>query len=90
MPLLGDAYAKETPESPAKDARAVTPADGSDLPDGICKSLYVGGTGAIALDTALGNTVTFSGIPAGTILPVQVKRVRSTGTTATSIVALYV
>jgi hypothetical protein len=38
---------------------------------------------------ALGTTLTFTGVQAGSILPIQVKRVYSTDTTATGIVALY-
>lgn len=71
----------------AYDAAAVTPADGGSLRP--TRALYVGGAGNIKVDMALGSTVTFSGALAGTILPVQVTRVYSTGTTATNIVALY-
>ena len=86
---LGNPFGQVTPNSPANDGVAVTPADGSDLTGGICKSLYIGGTGNVNVDTANGTTVVFAGLPAGSILPVRVKRVRSTSTTATSIVALY-
>ena len=36
-----------------------------------------------------GNAVTFAGVPAGTVLPLRTRRVRSTGTTADDIVALF-
>lgn len=70
---------------------AVTPADGSDLPkSGL---LYVGGTGAVKVDTIGGDTLTFSGVPAGQYLgapcPIRVKKVYATGTTATNMVAVY-
>lgn len=51
--------------------------------------LYIGGTGNVSVQTIGGNSATFVGVPAGTTLPVQVIRVNSTGTTATSIVALW-
>jgi hypothetical protein len=51
--------------------------------------LYVGGTGSVSVQTIGGDSASFVGVPAGTILPVQVLRVNSTGTTATSIVALW-
>jgi hypothetical protein len=71
----------------AYDASSVTPSDSADiLPT---RGLYIGGAGDVKVDMALGNTVTFVGLLAGSILPVQVKRVYSTDTTATSIVALY-
>lgn len=86
----GNKYLPETPESPAKLAEAVTPADGSDLPSGPCKSLYVGGAGNIVVHMAGDDAqVTFVGVVAGSILPIQVARVRATSTTATNIVALY-
>lgn len=50
--------------------------------------LYVGTAGNVAVITAGGDEVTFTGIPAGTFVPVQVTRVKSTGTTASTILAL--
>lgn len=74
---------------PAHGARAVTPADGGALPDGICRALWVGGAGNVNVITADGDTTLFSAVPAGTILPVQCQSVQATSTTATLIVALY-
>jgi hypothetical protein len=71
----------------AYDASAVTPSDSTDLLP--TRGLYIGGAGNIKVDMALGNTVTFNGLLAGTVLPVQVVKVYSTDTTATDIVALY-
>jgi hypothetical protein len=50
--------------------------------------LYVGGAGNVAVTTIGGDIVTFSGVPAGTIIPVQVIKVAS-ATTATLINALW-
>ena len=74
--------------APAMEVAAVTPNDSADLPNGICRGLYIGGAGTLVLDTYSTTNVTFAGLVAGTVLPVQAKRVR-TSTTATSIVALY-
>lgn len=52
------------------------------------KALFIGGTGNLKVTTNQGDVVTFSGLAAGSILPVQVKRVWSTGSTATLVVAL--
>jgi hypothetical protein len=52
-------------------------------------SLYVGGAGNVSVVTIGGDTATFFSVPAGTILPVQVIKLRSTSTTATNIVALW-
>jgi hypothetical protein len=79
---------------PATGARAVTPTDNTAIP--VTRALYVGGAGNIVVKmadvvdpTAAGNTVTFTGVLAGSVLPISVKCVNSTSTTATSIVALY-
>lgn len=73
----------------AQNAVAVTPDNSTDLPGGPCRALYVGTTGDISLIPAGGSSaVTFAAVAVG-ILPVAVKRVRATSTTATNIVALY-
>lgn len=74
--------------APAMEAIAVTPSDSVDLPKGIARALFIGGAGSVVLDTYNNTSITFAGLAAGTILPVQTKRVR-TSSTATSIVALY-
>ena len=51
--------------------------------------LFAGAAGDIDLITVDGDTVLFKGIVAGQFLPVQVKRVKATSTTATDIVALW-
>lgn len=73
---------------PANDAAAVTPNDTTQL-SFVTRGLYVGGAGNVAVLMASGQTVTFVGVPAGTVLPIRIARVNSTSTTATSIVALY-
>ncbi len=67
---------------------AVTPSDSTDLTG--ARAVYVGVTGNVALMALYDSTaVTLTAVPAGTILPVRIKRVMSTNTTATSIVAIY-
>ena len=51
--------------------------------------LYVGGTGNVSVITIGGDQITFNGVPAGTTLPIQVIKLRSTGTTATLVNALW-
>lgn len=72
--------------------RAVTPSDTTDLAlgsRGYPRCLYVGVTGNVAV-IALGDdsAVTLSNVPVGWF-PIAVKKVMSTNTTASSIVALY-
>jgi hypothetical protein len=87
MPDLYGSYLSGL-DSPALGAASVTPSDSTDLSTW-ARSLYVGGAGNINVVTVNGSTVLFSSVPAGFILPVRVKRVLSTSTTATNIVALY-
>ena len=75
-----------SPDSCAGSAVAITTAN-SDLAHPV-RSLYVGGAGNVRVTTVNGQDVTFVGVQAGTILPISVKRVWSTSTTATSIVGL--
>jgi len=51
--------------------------------------LYVGGTGNVSVVTIGGDIIVFNGVPAGTTLPIQVRKLRATGTTATLINALW-
>lgn len=54
-------------------------------------ALWVGGAGNVKLTTVYGETVTFTSVPAGTMLPVRGSVVYSTanGTTASNVVALW-
>jgi hypothetical protein len=72
----------------ATGGEAVTPSDSAELTK-FARALYVGGTGNISVITTDGSTLTFSNYPDQTWLPVQCKQVKSTGTTATSIVAVW-
>jgi hypothetical protein len=67
-------------------AAAITPSDSVNITPCV---VFAGVGGAIKVTTFNGDEVTFSGVSAGTCLPVQVIRVWSTGTTATSLVAIY-
>lgn len=75
---------------PATSLAAVSPHASNALPGGTCRGLWVGAAGDVSIvaesDAA---AVTIVGVPAGTLLPIRAKAVRVSGTTATSIVALY-
>ena len=68
-------------------ATASTPSDSADLTTP--SVVYVGGSGDVKVTTAQGDTVTFVGVIPGGVLPVQVIRVWSTGTTATYMLRIY-
>lgn len=55
----------------------------------LTRALWVGGAGDVAVRMADGSTPTYSAVPAGTLLPFQVDKVLSTGTTATLIIAVF-
>ena len=73
--------------SPSSYYAVVSPSDSADLVY-VSRGLYVGGAGNITVIDMDGNSVLFTAVPAGTILPIRAARVMSTGTTATAIVAL--
>lgn len=75
--------------APAKSWRSITASDSVDLPHGMCRAIYVGVTGHIAVVGEDGVSVTFYNAAAGSILALQAKKVKSTGTTATNLIALY-
>lgn len=69
-------------DSPASKAFAITPSDSTDLPD-VTRGLYTGTGGTIVLIlTDDASAVTLNSVPAGTVLPLRVRRVLATGTTA--------
>lgn len=74
-------------ESPATHGFAVTPNDGADLAE-ITRAIYVGASGNLAVTLASGADVTLAGVPGGTLLPLRLRRIKATGTSATSIVGL--
>lgn len=71
--------------SSARNAVAVTKSDATVLTDII--GLFIGGAGDVTVVTSAGDTVLFASVPAGSILPIVVTKVKSTGTSATNIVA---
>ena len=79
---------------PARGAFAVTKSDVTVF-DNVspnpppARSLYVGGTGDVAVQFVDGTTAIFKAVPTGFILPIHVNKVLATGTTATAILGLY-
>ena len=64
----------------------ITADDGNALlPDAV----YVGGAGNVVAVAEDGSTATFTAVVAGTVLLIPPKRVNSTSTTATAMIALY-
>lgn len=74
--------------APASAAVSVTPHDGNLLPQGVCRTIYIGTGGNISVLTLDGSTVTIS-VSNYSYLYLYVQRVNSTYTTATNIITLY-
>jgi hypothetical protein len=73
--------------SPMTDGVAVTASDSTVLTT--TRAIFVGGAGNLAVVMSNGTTVTLTGVTAGSWLPLRVTKVKSTGTTATNIAALW-
>jgi hypothetical protein len=74
-------------DAPFTRASVITPHDTNEIAY-VTRGVYVGGAGTLTVVMQDGSTCLFSGIPAGTVLPIRVKIIKSTGTTATLIVAM--
>ena len=70
----------------ARSYAAVTKSDTTVL--AVFRAIYIGGEGAVKVGLSDGTAVIFSGLSAGSILPVYGNRIYSTDTTATLMVAL--
>lgn len=68
-------------------AFAITPSNSANLAN--VAVVYVGVAGNVRVTTAQGDDVTFLGLVAGTVIPVQVLKVWSTSTTATNLIGIY-
>jgi hypothetical protein len=75
--------------SPARNGFSITPDNSSDLST-TCRALFVGGSGDISVIlSADSSSIVLKNIPAGSVLPISVKRVEALLTTATDILGLY-
>lgn len=77
------------------DGFLITPSDSADISADAANTVgypscvvYIGGAGTMRVTTVKGTVMNFPGLIAGTILPVVVRRVHATGTTATPLNAV--
>lgn len=76
-------------DHPAYNAEVVTPDNTTELTN-VSRALYVGVGGDVSVQMAVtGTAIVFKNVPTGTILPIRIRRVNSTATTATNMVSLY-
>jgi hypothetical protein len=66
---------------------AVTPSDSVDLP-AMTEAIWAGGNGVVAAVEQDGTVVNFHCVT-GNVIPIKAKRINSTNTTASNLVALY-
>lgn len=74
-------------KTPYRDAVSITPNDTTIIP--VPSAVYVGGTGHLEVVMYGGSTVIFKSVPAGTVLEINVTKIKAANTTATFIIALY-
>jgi ethanolamine utilization microcompartment shell protein EutS len=74
-------------EGPAIGVLVITPSNTANLA-GSPRAIWVGGAGDVAVEMIDGSTGVLAGILAGTLMPVRVRKVLATGTTATGLVGL--
>lgn len=74
--------------SPVTNALAITPSDTDELAQ-VTRGVYVAVSGTLKVDMVDSGTVTFTALSAGVIHPIRCKKIYSTGTAATGIVAVW-
>lgn len=77
-------------DAPAKDLVAPTKHDSDNDPNGPFRAIYCGGSGDVKITTLAGTDVTIVDLAAGVLHPIGCKRIWSTGTTATDLLAVPV
>lgn len=89
MPAPGTSKGSDLLDTACTSAFAVVPSDVTVFgAGGQPRALYIGGAGNVAVTMSDGSSVTFTAVPVGAILPLNVIQVRATGTTATNIVGM--
>jgi len=74
-------------DAPAGHGFAIVPHDSDELSE-VTRALYVGSAGNLALVLASGAAVTLTGVAGGAILPLRVRQVKASNTSAGAIVGL--
>lgn len=73
---------------PAIAAFSISPSDQSYLPY-ITRAVFIGSAGNLAVMMFNGDIVVFTNVVAGSVLPIRVVKVFSTGTTVISLLGMY-
>ena len=75
--------------SPPEDAASITPGDAGSELSHVTRALYVGVAGDLVLLMQGGATVVLRGVPSGSFLPLRVRQVLASGTSADGIVGFW-
>jgi len=73
---------------PVEAGFSITTSDTADLTRDV-RAIYVGTGGDLKVELTNGDEITFVNVQDGTLLPIQVRKVFSTGTDAEDILGLY-
>lgn len=84
---MAGAYRSADATVSARGAVAVTLSDTTVINN--TRALFIGAGGSLKVSMVEGGDVTFVGLASGSILPIQVTKCWSTGSTATNVLALY-
>jgi hypothetical protein len=86
---MADRFSDNAPTvtGPATHAFLVTPSDTTSFADAT-RAIYCGVAGDIAAVMLSGAVVTFTNVPAGTLLPLRTIRIAAAGTTAGGLIGL--
>tara|TARA_Y100000310_G_C20118547_1_gene550395 strand:- start:135 stop:380 length:246 start_codon:yes stop_codon:yes gene_type:complete len=77
------------PINPSQKSFSITPSDTAWLTPPYPRGIWVGGAGDVVVTAIDDDTdTTYPGAQAGEIIPVVVKKVKATGTTATNLVGM--
>lgn len=87
---MADTFANYTDglHTPASNATLLTTSDSADLVN-TSRGLYIGTAGNMKVTMLGGTTLLFTGLAAGSILPIRATRVWATTTTASTIINLF-
>ncbi|KQV84256.1 hypothetical protein [Rhizobium sp. Root1220] len=86
---MSDRFASHAPSltGPASAGFVIVPDDGLGISE-ITRALYIGIGGDLTVEMASGQILTFASVQDGSLLPLRVSRVLTSGTTAENIIGL--
>ena len=87
-PAMQDAQRASQPATGAYDFTGTADATTADWGGQYARAVYIGVAGTLKVDMQDGTTANFAGCTAGSILPIAIKKIYDTGTTASGVVLI--